>query len=663
MQPINRTIFVLAALFLASALSNSYASDDPKIRSHPPMRPLPVAASRPMESGPAYFVDPVKGSERQDGSKEKPWKSVHQSLKRLKAGDTLYLRGGTYYECVTMAVAGTLEKPITVRSYPGELAILDGGHREFFESPSEAWEPVAEGAAGEYRSTKTYTSGGGFGNFGDSMVPLHRYLNLTDLRSKNELWIKGLNDRQDHPTGMYCGPGVRRDPETGRIHVRLAHTQLAGLGQNHYRGENDPRRLPLVIAGHDYTLRIEGARHVRIQDLVVRGGQRSAVIISEDAEDTEQDAEDIVLDGLTLYGSDAALRTRRTRSLRLINSSLHGHAAPWHSRAHHKYRAMSGYLVMAGGRDFEFANCDFTDHHDALQLYFVEGMRLHHNFIDNFNDDGIEVGPKKEKGQYLIYQNLMCRCLSPFTLHGKPGEKSEQVKAEEGSGTYIFRNIVDGRRGTYKSPPQEPVPSGAFLDQPTEGIAHDHGSPTWPNYYVYHNTILLNTADPRGHYGFRWSTALRDTERRVFNNIFVQVEGMPSFRVFPTATDDFQADGNLHWSVKAGPQFQGNLFDKFRRSPIFEASKKRYAAGWFTNDRFADPRFVSWSEKTYPDLDLRLQKDSPAIDAGVEIPAQWPDPLRSQDKGKPDIGALPLGVEPLVAGRPIVRPQSGGRER
>jgi hypothetical protein len=49
-------------------------------------------------------------------------------------------------------------------------------------------------------------------------------------------------------------------------------------------------------------------------------------------------------------------------------------------------------------------------------------------------------------------------------------------------------------------------------------------------------------------------------------------------------------------------------------------------------------------------LDLRLAKDSPAVDAGVSIPAEWPDPLRSSDEGKPDLGALPLGSEMLRVG-------------
>jgi hypothetical protein len=109
-----------------------------------------------------------------------------------------------------------------------------------------------------------------------------------------------------------------------------------------------------VIDGHDYTLRIEGASHVRIQDVVVRGGQRSAVAVS--------DSEDIELDGVTLYGSQMALRVSQSRDLRVLRSALRGHGAPWHSRFHHKNRAGSGYLALLAGQDFEIAHCELTDH-------------------------------------------------------------------------------------------------------------------------------------------------------------------------------------------------------------------------------------------------------------------------------------------------------------
>ena len=625
------------ALILLGPIAS--AAEKPTFASHPALHPLPVASSRPMEKGPALFVDAARGDDRHDGTQDKPWKTVAHALAKLKPGDTLYLRGGRYYETVDLTVSGTAEKLITVRAYPGELAILDSGYREFHDDPATAWEPYPRGGKDEYRSTKAYTQGGGFGNFADSMVPFHRYMTFSDLRSATELWHDGVAKRADDPKGIYAGPGTHRDPETGRIHIRLSHTELAGLGKSAYRGETDPRKLPLVIAGHDYALTIKGAKHVRVQDLVVRGAKRAAARIEK--------AEDIELDGLTLYGSGSALRVDSARNLKLLRSALRGHAAPWHSRSHHKYRASSGYLTFMTGSNIEVGWCELTDHHDGILMHGVDGMQFHHNIVDNFNDDGIEVGPQKERGKTFIYQNRISRCLSTFTLHGK---KPNPVKTEEGSGVYIYRNVIDLRRGIYRSPPEQPDPSGAFLNAPSGMVAHDHGSPTWPNYYVYHNTLILPANSFHSVYGFHFGAHSHDTRRRVFNNIFVQVEGTPGLVFQAKPDEDFQADGNLHWGMKSGPMFKGDYFDKLRRSSLFEASKKHYPPGWAANDRFADPKFLAFAGSDEQQPDLRLQKDSPAIDAGVELPAEWPDPLRKQDKGKPDMGALPLGSEPLRVG-------------
>lgn len=606
------------------------------------MRPLPVASKRPMEKGPAYYVDPVRGADQNAGTDKTPWKTIARAIKELKPGDTLYLRGGTYFESVTVAILGTVEKPITIRSFPGELAILDAGLREFLEEPQNAWEPMPGGAKDEFRSTRTYRFGGGFGNFADSMVPFHRYMNFADLRSSNEFYHKGLSDRQDDPIGIYCGPGTRRDPETGRIHVRLSHTLLPGLGKAAYRGETDPRKLPLVISGHEYALRIEGARHLRIQDLVVRGAERAAVLITRDQEDIDQDAEDIELDGVTLYGSGAALRVSHTQRLRIVNSNLRGHSAPWHSRFTVKNRAGSGYLIFAEGRDFEIAHCELTDHHDCITFHGLDGLKFHHNLVDNFNDDGIEPGPKKARGTTLIYQNLITRTLNPFTAHAN---KPMPVEAEPGSGVFVFRNVVDLRQGTYKGPPTEPDPSGSFLNEPTQLICHDHGSPIHAVYYVYHNTFLLHQKAFRDYYGFSWGSHTRGTTRRVFNNIFVQAEGMPGLNFTGASpNDDFQADANLLWDVKDGPSQSADFFTKFRKSPLFAASQKQYPPGWGANDLVGDPKFVSLEN------DFRLQPGSQAIDAGIAIPSEWPDPLRDNDVGKPDLGAFPFEAQPLQVG-------------
>src|SRR5690606_10108995 len=108
---------------------------------------------------------------------------------------------------------------------------------------------------GEFRSTRAYPGlesteanhSHVFGLFPDSWIPLHGYRNSTDLRSGNQAWnIQQKMDPQQH---IYCGPGVWYDRETHRIHIRLAHTTIASLGDGNYTGPTDPRKLPLVISG------------------------------------------------------------------------------------------------------------------------------------------------------------------------------------------------------------------------------------------------------------------------------------------------------------------------------------------------------------------------------------------------------------------------------
>ncbi|MBW3599625.1 MAG: hypothetical protein KY475_20425, partial [Planctomycetes bacterium] len=219
--------------------------------SHPPTRPLPAVSQRPLAKGPARFVDATAGRDENPGTEEAPWKTLAFALEQLRPGDTLYLRGGVYFEHVTLGVSGEEGRPITIRAYPGELAILDGGLPEFQTSPHSAWATWPGGAAGEFRSTKTYPNLGGkaegtslLGNFGDSLVPLHGYRLLGDLRSDNPYW--NVSNKVGDEEFVYCGPGVWYDADTGHIHTRLAHTRLPGLGEDNYRGETDPRNVPLI---------------------------------------------------------------------------------------------------------------------------------------------------------------------------------------------------------------------------------------------------------------------------------------------------------------------------------------------------------------------------------------------------------------------------------
>jgi hypothetical protein len=636
------------------------------------MRPLPVARKAQLAEGPKRYVDAAKGADQNAGTEALPWKTLAHALRQLTPGDTLYLRGGVYHEKIAPGVSGTEEAPITIASYPSELAIVDGSVREFFEMPAESWEPFAGGAEGEYVSKRTYFEADArraptqflpaswepmwgledqrplaLGFFADSMVPLHGYRRAADLRAANEYWLGGKHE--DEP-GLYCGPGLWFNRASGRVHIRLAHHTLAGLGERAYRGETDPRKLPLIVAlgFGDAVARLTGLRHVRLQDLVFRGATGSPMIHL-------YGCDDVTLDHVTVFGGFPALMIDASKNVRLTHSAFRGNAAPWTSRAHMKYRGTASYQIILRNdqpqnENIEFAHCEFTDDHDFAFLRYVKNLQFHHNFVDNFNDDGLECGPKLRAHTLFIHENRIGPCLSTFTQH--EGEKDESpLDHDPGSGVSVYRNVFDARGGTYKAPPAAADPSAAWLHE--EGhLAGDHGGPIWSVMRFYQNTVVRTGPVFRDYFLFGLGTqGLRHSERDVFNNIFVQIEKVPGAG-FAGIKEPGQVreGGNLLWGIKDGPRVSGEPFAKFRATPFFQASRKLHEPGLSTLDFVADPKFVQPPGEVSTSADLRLAPGSAAIDKGQPIPDPWPDPLRGADAGAPDIGALPAGTEPWGVG-------------
>jgi hypothetical protein len=674
-----KTSLVRLGIVVVTLFAPSDCAASSKAKSHPPQRPLPTAVDGALTRGPTYCVDPARGDDTNDGSIAKPWKTIQHGARRLKPGDTLYLRAGIYYETVYLTRSGTAESPIVIAAYPGELPVVDGGLREFLESPASSWEPVKDGVPDEYTSAKTYPDAAdrrtphqflpgswepmwgledrrplALGHFADSMVPLHGYRTVEDLRSTNEYQPK------DKTSGtVYCGPGLWFNRETSRIHVRLAHHKLSGLDDRAYRGETDPRNLPLVVSvgfGGD-VLRINGVKHVRIEGLVLRGATGSPMI-------HVYGSEGIHLDHLTVYGGFPALLLNASRNVRVTHSAFRGLAAPWSGRAHMKYRGTASYqIVLQNGQpvneDIEFAYCEFTDDHDFAFFRYAKDLQFHHNFVDNFNDDGLECGAKLRWHTIYIHHNRIGACLGVLQQHEIDKDESPATHDPD-SGVYVYRNVFDQRAGVYYGLPREPDSSGAFLHH--EGhLLSDHGSPVYPVMRVYHNTFLRREPVWRNYFLFGLGArALRNTERDVFNNLFVQADQVPGAVVLGKEAGTLREGGNLLWGVNEGPTNKVDPFAKLRSSPLFKNSQKFYEPGWTTNDIVADPKFVKLADAPGEPSDLRLSRRSPAIDAGLVLPAEWPDPLRGADKGKPDIGAVPLGVTGWGVGVDARIPVFGG---
>jgi len=74
-----------------------------------------------------YYVDPG-GDDNSDGTIDFPFATIQKAHNAAQAGDTLYLRAGTYYptDRTNFTKDGNVNSYFVLRSYPGELPIIDG---------------------------------------------------------------------------------------------------------------------------------------------------------------------------------------------------------------------------------------------------------------------------------------------------------------------------------------------------------------------------------------------------------------------------------------------------------------------------------------------------------------------------------------------------------
>ena len=88
-----------------------------------------TAKSTPESSnliGNTYYVA-KDGSDGNPGTEALPWLTISHAAQTLVAGDTVYVKNGTYYENVSIIInSGSAKKPITFANYPGQSPIIDG---------------------------------------------------------------------------------------------------------------------------------------------------------------------------------------------------------------------------------------------------------------------------------------------------------------------------------------------------------------------------------------------------------------------------------------------------------------------------------------------------------------------------------------------------------
>jgi hypothetical protein len=98
------------ALAVAAALTGLTSCDD--------------GATSP-SPGVGYYVSP-SGDDNNPGTEAAPWRTIGKAAATLVAGDTVYIRAGTYGERVVPRNSGASGRYITYAAYPGETPVIDG---------------------------------------------------------------------------------------------------------------------------------------------------------------------------------------------------------------------------------------------------------------------------------------------------------------------------------------------------------------------------------------------------------------------------------------------------------------------------------------------------------------------------------------------------------
>jgi hypothetical protein len=87
--------------------------------------PFAFGGTSPVFAAGATYYVATNGSDSNNGTIAYPWLTIQKAADTVVAGDTVYVRGGTYREYVTIGISGTLANPITYMAYPGESPVIN----------------------------------------------------------------------------------------------------------------------------------------------------------------------------------------------------------------------------------------------------------------------------------------------------------------------------------------------------------------------------------------------------------------------------------------------------------------------------------------------------------------------------------------------------------
>ena len=557
------------------------------------------------ETTAALYVSP-SGNDENPGTIDRPLKSVAAGFGKLTRGTTLFLREGVYYEGDLKVSVAAGERPVVIRGYKGERAVIDGADPALVNA---AWEAGEKGiyAAPFNGSTWNVTLEERKGG---------KYYRLYAVRTMEELTSRmsaGLTFERLGFTGAYYCDGKK-------IHILPPKGDIAD-----YRPH---------VSRHTMAFTIDGTDGVSVEGLEVRhfgsGHHGRGIFVLDSSE--------VIFEKCGVYYSNAGIWLKgKCNNVTIQDSKFVDDAAHWDFEYVKTEAGWNFYDQIETGA--VFTDADYSEKATSEGDFSGRGLVFRRNeIVDYF--DGAHLSPWPTSNVRTLEidfcENRMSNCADDLM---ECDGWSRNIR--------IFDNYMVGSL------------SGVSLAQGLDG-------PTWIVNNVIANSGVCYAANPGRYPGYPWKTnggpGSREGSGPAFfyhNTSYTQDPKSDALLVKRARWKKFTLKNNI-WCGKVGglrtstwpisPMdwdydnvfTETGLFARYDRGriafPTIEDFRKE--TGWLAHGISKDPRFVDADRGDY-----RLQPGSPCIDAGVVI--NGINDGRFSGKA-PDLGAFEVGTEAPV---------------
>ncbi|MFL5800062.1 MAG: fibronectin type III domain-containing protein [Actinomycetota bacterium] len=540
-----------------------------------------TGASFAASAGPTYYVS-TTGSDSNPGTFVAPWKTFRHAATQLTPGSTLYLRGGTYFEAgVSISAQGSATAPITIASYPGETAVLDGGLPYFAQAPNSEWQ-IVDPSIGLYRSVRTFPSSSVVRAWLlDDDVQLVQYSSSANLTST-------YYGPEVVGTPEYIGPGIQLQSD-GHLYMRLTPNpndlkDATGSTIAAVPLDTDPNHHPMSVFMSDALLSFSGARYLSFENLRFQGSVRmfdgTATNIT-------------VADSRLLYGTYGIVVRAGDANWTFTNDEWDNGVPGWlywtdvkdSNGIHEAYPEFQSEVISTDGPVVGFVVSSNTIRDGFDGVHLSDGShddRIVHNFFVRLHDDGMEIR-QGAGGNVEVAGNMFWDVASGIST----GDSSSTSPAGP---VYIHNNVIDnstlgrgGRPGNQESSNWVPWMT---LDPSS---THSSSRAGWWDFY--NNTIVTRRSvtynwDPSG--PAIWASA----NKSVYNNIFYSLDDRIIFRD-DSLSSGANYDGDVVWRVAAPQSTQYTLLYNFGNGRSYSTLGAFQAAGlgWEQHGLQVDPGF------------------------------------------------------------------------